>query len=91
MGLIYIIKNNVNNKVYIGQTKQLLNKRWEHHLYLADKSDAILYRAMRKYKKENFGKYLGVHLDKILEVTSNSPSINNKIDSKKYPSLGILV
>lgn len=65
MGLIYIIKNNINNKVYIGQTRQPLKRRWEHHLFLADKSDAVLYRAMRKYKKENF------YITSIEEVDNN--------------------
>lgn len=54
MGLIYIIKNTINDKVYIGQTRRTLQKRWEHHLYLADHSEAILYRAMRKHNKQNF-------------------------------------
>ena len=30
-GVIYIITNKINNKVYIGQTIQPLNKRWEGH------------------------------------------------------------
>jgi predicted GIY-YIG superfamily endonuclease len=30
-GIIYIIKNNINGKVYIGQTIQKLKDRWYRH------------------------------------------------------------
>ena len=54
MGIIYKIFNSVNEKVYIGQTRQPLKRRWEHHLFLADNGDTVLYRAMKKYGKDNF-------------------------------------
>lgn len=53
-GIIYKITNLVNNKVYIGQTKQTLKRRYAHHLSSARHRDNYLYRAMRKYKVENF-------------------------------------
>lgn len=31
-GFIYIIKNTINNKVYIGQTRTSVNQRWSEHL-----------------------------------------------------------
>lgn len=31
-GLIYIIRNEINNKVYIGKTIQPIKERWRHHL-----------------------------------------------------------
>jgi len=31
MGLIYIIKNKCNNKIYIGQTTRTLESRWSQH------------------------------------------------------------
>ena len=31
MGYIYKITNNINNKVYIGQTKNSVNRRWTEH------------------------------------------------------------
>lgn len=56
-GLIYIITNSVNDKVYIGQTIQTLEKRWEGHCRKAhSKSEATMQikRAIYKYGKENF-------------------------------------
>lgn len=53
--IIYKITNLINNKIYIGQTQQLLKKRWARHksnsryIGCSAISDAI-----RKYGKENF-------------------------------------
>ena len=59
MGYIYKITNNVNQKIYIGQTRNLIKYRWQHHLWKGnhpEKPDTNypLYRAMRKYGAENF-------------------------------------
>lgn len=59
MGYIYKITNQVNGKVYIGQTRNLIEHRWQHHLYKGRNpdrpdTDYPLYRAMRKYGLENF-------------------------------------
>lgn len=59
MGYIYKITNLVNNKIYIGQTKNLTKYRWQHHIWKAnhpEKEDTNypLYRAMRKYGVINF-------------------------------------
>jgi group I intron endonuclease len=54
-GRIYLITNLINNKYYVGQTRQSLNKRWSQH-----KSDAkcrhyyYLQKAINKYGSENF-------------------------------------
>ena len=56
---IYVITNNVNGKQYIGLSKNCL-KRWADHYskaYTSKKEDDInkvLYKAMRKYGRENF-------------------------------------
>ena len=59
MGYIYKITNHINGKVYIGQTRNLIEYRWQHHLYKGRNPDKPntnypLYRAMRKYGLENF-------------------------------------
>ena len=56
MGFIYIIKNKINNKVYIGQTTNTVQYRFAQHLTNADLEykNGHLYNAMKKYGKENF-------------------------------------
>lgn len=58
MGIIYKISNDINDKVYIGQTTNLLKKRWYDHCYSANHprqdNDNVLYRAMRKYGVNHF-------------------------------------
>jgi Trp operon repressor len=52
---IYIIKNKINDKVYIGQAVNTQN-RWWHHLSDARKNKkySLIDRAINKYGKENF-------------------------------------
>lgn len=56
-GIIYIITNSINNKVYIGQTIQSLKNRWKEHCrkgYSKNESNMHIKRAIFKYGKENF-------------------------------------
>lgn len=54
-GRIYIIRNTVNDKVYIGQTKVSLKLRFQNHLSAARKGkDYIIGKAIRKYGEEKF-------------------------------------
>jgi len=53
-GFIYIIKNTVNNKVYVGQTKVSVQQRWKEHLRHAPYGDQIINRAMNKYGTDKF-------------------------------------
>ena len=57
VGYIYIITNNVNSKCYIGQTQVNIEHRWRQHKHSARYPElwsGILYKAMRKYGRENF-------------------------------------
>lgn len=55
MFTIYLITNKLNGKVYVGQTGRSIAERWlEHASYARRDKDFPLYRAMRKYGKENF-------------------------------------
>lgn len=53
-GFIYIIRNTVNSKVYIGQTRVSSDIRWKEHLRHAKYGDQIINRAMRKYGVDKF-------------------------------------
>lgn len=54
MGFIYVIKNDINDNLYVGKTITTINDRWLHHLDSYQKYDWHLYRAMRKYGIEHF-------------------------------------
>lgn len=57
LGLIYIITNSINDKVYIGQTIQSLKDRWNEHCRKAhskNEADMHIKRAIFKYGKKNF-------------------------------------
>lgn len=54
-GYIYKIYNDVNEKIYIGQTIQTITGRWSGHKYCYKHGvNNKLYNAMRKYGIENF-------------------------------------
>ena len=50
---IYLIENLINNKKYIGQSKNIL-ARWCGHRCDSKTKNLPLYKAMRKYGLENF-------------------------------------
>ena len=56
MGFIYKISNNVNDKVYIGQTQRTLEERWNEHLKNVkyNKIQTKLYLAIREIGIEHF-------------------------------------
>lgn len=54
---IYLIKNNVNNKVYIGQTTDRFIERYWHHKWKLNRQshdNKHLQQAWKKYGKDNF-------------------------------------
>lgn len=56
-GSIYIIKNDINKKVYIGQTTMTVHERFMTHMKPSTakkRSGYKLYMAVRKYGKEHF-------------------------------------
>jgi group I intron endonuclease len=52
--IIYKVTNNLNGKVYIGQTIRPLIVRWKQHCNPCNKNCIALHRAIQKYGKENF-------------------------------------
>lgn len=54
-GRIYIIRNTINTKVYIGQTTKSVRLRFLNHLSAARRGkDYVIGKAIRKYGEENF-------------------------------------
>ena len=56
MSYIYKIYNDINNKIYIGKTNYLLEKRFQEHIRDSRKNqeNRPLYNAMNKYGVEHF-------------------------------------
>src|SRR5437763_865657 len=53
--LLYLIRNKLTGKLYIGQTKRALAKRWEEHLRSANRYQTHpLYADLREYGVDNF-------------------------------------
>lgn len=82
-GFIYKITNNVNGKVYIGQTIQTIKERFYQHC--ATKcSDSVLnmaiHKAIKKYGKSNFT------IEVIEEVDKNSLNDREKFWIEYYNS-----
>ena len=54
MGYIYKITNDVNNKIYIGQTINSLKHRFKEHLNDNRQDNNKFHNAIKKYGKEHF-------------------------------------
>lgn len=76
MGTIYKITNLVNNKIYIGQTVNSINHRFNQHINSAIhfKGCPYLGKAIRKYGSENFK----------IDVIEDNISTNALNDREKY-------
>lgn len=54
-GIIYLIKNSISQKCYVGLTIKTVEKRWKEHIASAAQGDERpFYCAIRKYGKESF-------------------------------------
>lgn len=66
MGFIYIIKNKINNKAYIGQTIHSIEIRFKQHIHFSKNGTTKLSHAMRELGVENF------YIEELLKVDDNS-------------------
>ncbi len=83
MGYIYKITNDINNKVYIGQTIKTIQKRWKQHQCNFTKeyfSQLVLYKAMNKYGVKHF------HIEEIEKVENDKLDEREKYWIKFYDS-----
>lgn len=81
---VYKISNNINNKVYIGQTTRPIEKRFQRHINDAIncKLDTHFARAIRKYGAENF------HIE-VIDTATTQEELTEKEQYwiKKYNSI----
>lgn len=54
MGLIYIATNQINNKSYIGQTTETLERRWYRHITTHINYPDAFHSALKEYGCDNF-------------------------------------
>lgn len=77
MKTIYLHRNKINNKIYIGQTIQSLNGRWKNGKGYNEKNQPYFYYAIQKYGWDNFE-----HI--ILEQNENWTQEELNIKEKEY-------
>ncbi len=83
-GMIYLVRNLVDGKCYVGQTMQRLKRRWKGHLRWARKGASTpLATAMRKCGAENF-------VIESLEVASTRAELN-RLEGKWIKKLRTVV
>ena len=83
MGVIYKIYNDINDKVYIGQTVRTMDRRWKEHLNAAQGANrnTALYNAMRKYGIESF------HIEMVKECSEKELDYYEEYYIKQFNSL----
>jgi len=86
-GYIYIIFNDVNDKVYIGKTTGFIEKRWKGHISAMNsalrgkRNLTKIYKAMSEIGVEHF------HIEKIFEFVCES---NIRLNSEEGKYIQIL-
>ena len=80
MGYIYKIWNDINDKLYIGQTSRRLSERWGSHCSDSKTGHTKFYNAIKKYGIENF------HIDIIEQVPDEDMNKREEFWIKFYNS-----
>lgn len=94
---IYIIRNMINNKVYIGQSDNLSRRKKEHfkryNIKTIREFNSYLYRSMRKYGIENFEFKVLERIEKDLLNERESYYIlkYNSVDRSKGYNMGVIL
>lgn len=80
--IIYLIRNKVNGKIYIGQTVESISKRFTRHCSECNLDGMVITKAIFKYGKENFT------IEKIHECSSMEElNMMEEFYIKKYDTL----
>ena len=85
MAYVYKIVNDINNKIYIGVTKNTIHQRYKEHYYAFkyNTRNCALYSAFKKYGFENF------HIELLEECKEENMFEKEKLYIKLYNSYGI--
>ena len=70
-GHIYLFRNKINNKLYVGQSTRVRDRISEHIQNVVNKKNCVLYNAINLYGLENFE-------FNIIDVASDMNSLNEK-------------
>lgn len=83
MGFIYKIVNDINDKVYIGQTINTIEERFKEHLWCASNNlyKSKIYKAIRELGKEHF------RIEKIIECDDKDLNRLEQFYVEEYKSL----
>lgn len=82
MSYIYIIKNYINDKVYIGLTTRTVEIRFKEHLKLLKSNQSqLIHRAINKYGKNNF------YVETLEECSENLLDAREMFYIEKYNSI----
>ena len=83
-GSIYVIRNTVNEKVYVGQTRQGINIRFSNHLSAARHGlDYVIGQAIRKHGEDKFYIELLEECD-LSEINERETYWIKKLDAANY-------
>jgi group I intron endonuclease len=52
--IVYLVTNKINGKMYVGQTSDLLSKRWADHGLPSNKRNLYFGNSIRKYGRDSF-------------------------------------
>ena len=85
IGTIYLFVNNVNGKVYIGQTLTKFYSRFGAHYRdtFGKQDNLVFHKALRKYGWDNFSKYILWQAEDTVEATSENFKLLKSILDKK--------
>lgn len=81
IGLIYKVTNKQNNKIYVGQTINTLNRRRSNHYNSMRHhyGNSVFHKALEKYPEDNF-------IWEIIETikTNNKQELQDKLNEREY-------
>lgn len=84
-GVIYVIRNTINDKLYVGQTTKDLSRRWSTHLIKGERKrkPIAIDSAIKKYGKDKFYMYVIDEAETFEELMEKEKYRIKKLDTIK--------